>query len=184
MNKLTLIVFSLPFLSACSEYIPELPSMSDITPSLSLPTSYKANVYQGSVLDRFTINQLKLGMAQAQVQDLIGSPSVIDPFHNNQWDYINHSTSYEADVSIRYRLKLTFENGLLSNIDTTGITSLPELTGKEKKLENQRIAAEKVAAEMAAKAKIEAARIAKEKAQAEKEVNTKEKTNEPWYQFW
>ncbi len=37
---------------------------------------------------------------------------------------------------------------------------------------------------MAAKAKIEAARIAKEKAQAEKEVNTKEKTNEPWYQFW
>jgi outer membrane protein assembly factor BamE len=187
MNKLTLIVFSLPFLSACSEYIPELPSMSDITPSLSLPTSYKANVYQGSVLDRFTINQLKLGMAQAQVQDLIGSPSVIDPFHNNQWDYINHSTSYEADVSIRYRLKLTFENGLLSNIDTTGITSLPELTSKEKKLENQhiaaeakadRIAAEKVAAEMAAKAKIEVARIAKEKAQAEKEAEIKKSIEE------
>ncbi|MBT4923975.1 MAG: outer membrane protein assembly factor BamE, partial [Candidatus Thioglobus sp.] len=118
MNKLTLIVFSLPFLSACSDYMPKLPDMSELTPNLSLPTFYKADVYQGSVLERFTINQLKLGMSQAQVQDLIGSPSVIDPFHNNQWDYINHSTSFEEDTVIRYRLILTFKNNLLSNIDT------------------------------------------------------------------
>jgi len=173
MNKLTLIVFSLPFLSACSDYMPKLPDMSELTPNLSLPTFYKADVYQGSVLERFTINQLKLGMSQAQVQDLIGSPSVIDPFHNNQWDYINHSTSFDEDTVIRYRLTLTFKNNLLSNIDTTGITSLPELTDKEKKLEDQRIAEEIAAAEAAVKAKIEAVKIAKERAEAAAEAKVK-----------
>ena len=113
MNKLTLIVLSLPFLSACSPSIPELPELpslpdiSDIIPDTSLLTLYKADINQGSVLERFKINQLKVGMSKAQVQDLIGSPSIIDPFHNNQWDYINHSTMHQTD-DIRYRLVLKF----------------------------------------------------------------------------
>ena len=169
MNKLTLIVFSLPFLSACSPSMPELPDlpslpdMSDIIPDVSMPTVYKADLYQGSVLERFKINQLKVGMSKAQVKDLIGSPSVTDPFHNNQWDYINYSTPGVGSV-VHYRLILTFENDNLTKIDTTGIGALPQLTDEEKALENKRIAEEKAKAEAAAKAKAEAERIAKEKA--------------------
>ena len=157
MNKLTLIAFSLPFLSACSPSMPELPDlpdMPDIIPDLSLPDLYKPDMYQGSVLNRFKINQLEIGMSEAQVQDLIGSPSVIDPFHNNQWDYINHSTPFKGKP-IHYRLILKLKNGKLASIDTSGISSLPQLTDKEKELEDKRIAEEK--------ARIEAARIAKEK---------------------
>jgi outer membrane protein assembly factor BamE len=167
MNKLTLIVFSLPFLSACSPSMPELPdlpSMSDI-----VPTPYKADIYQGSVLERFKINQLKVGMSKAQVQDLIGSPSVIDPFHNNQWDYINYSTPGTGSI-IHYRLILAFDDATLTKINTAGIDSLPQLTDAEKALEGKRIAEEKARAEAAAKAKAEAQRIAKEKAIAAAKV--------------
>jgi outer membrane protein assembly factor BamE len=174
MNKLTLIVFSLPFLSACLPSMPELPElpslpeMSDIIPDVSIPTLYKDDVHQGSVLERFTINQLKVGMSKTQVQDLIGSPSITDPFHNNQWDYINHSTLYKKD-DIHYRLVLKFDSDTLTDINTAGISSLPPLTDKEKILEDKRIADEKAAAEVAEIAeiaRIEAARIVKKKAEA------------------
>jgi Small protein A (tmRNA-binding) len=132
--------------------------MSDI-----IPTPYKSDLYQGSVLERFKINQLKVGMSKTQVQDLIGSPSVIDPFHNNQWDYINYSTPGIGSI-VHYRLTLAFDNATLTKINTTGTDSLPQLTDAEKVLEGKRIAEEKARAEAAAKAKIEAQRIAKEKA--------------------
>ncbi len=129
MNKLTLIIFSLPFLSACSPSIPDFPK-------LSIPTLYKADTHQGSVLNRFQVNQLKLGMSKTQVRDLIGSPSVIDPFHNNQWDYINHSTLHKK-ADIRYRLTLKFKGDILVDIDTSGIASLPLLSDNKKTLEDE-----------------------------------------------
>jgi len=183
MNKLTLIVFSLPFLSACLPSMPKLPDlpslpeMSDIIPDVSMPTLYKDDVYQGSELERFTINQLKVGMSKAQVQDLIGSPSITDPFHNNQWDYINHSTLYKKD-DIHYRLVLKFDSDTLTDINTAGISSLPPLTDKEKILEDKRIADEKAAAEAAKKARIEAARLAKKKAEATAKAEAERITQE------
>ncbi len=169
MNKLTLIVFSLPFLSACSPSMPELPDLPSL-PSISdiIPTPYKADLYQGSVLERFKTNQLKVGMSKAQVQDLIGSPSIVDPFHNNQWDYINHSTPGTSEV-IHYRLILTFDNNSLTQVDASGIDSLPQLTSQEKALEEKRIAEEKAKVEAIAKAK----RIAKEKAIAAAQAKAK-----------
>ena len=172
MNKLTLIVFLLPFLSAC------LPKMPDI----SLPTLYRDDVHQGSTLERFKINQLKLGMSKAQVQNLIGSPSIIDPFHNNQWDYINHSTLHKKN-DIHYRLVLKFNEDVLTHINTAGIGSLPQLNDKEKAAENKRISDEKAAEKtrLAAiklaqeKAKIEAERIAQEKVKIETEGIAQEK---------
>ncbi len=214
MNKLTLIAFSLPFLSACSPSMPELPDlpdMPDIIPDLSLPDLYKPDMYQGSVLNRFKINQLEIGMSEAQVQDLIGSPSVIDPFHNNQWDYINHSTPFKGKP-IHYRLILKLKNGKLASIDTSGISSLPQLTDKEKELEDKRIAEEKARIEAAriakekelariAEEKAEAQRVAKEKAKLKAELAEAERVNnkkseakeeqvevtkedKPWYKFW
>ncbi len=128
MNKLTLIAFLFIFLSAC------LPKIQDV----SLPILYKNDIHQGSILERFKVNQLKLGMSKAQVQNLIGSPSIIDTFHNNQWDYINHSTLHKKD-DIHYRLILKFNNNNLIHINTSGINSLSQLTDKERKIENKRI---------------------------------------------
>jgi len=161
MKKITLIALSLPFLSACSPSMPEMPempempSMSKLIPDISLPTLFKSDINQGSVLDRFNVNQLKIGMSKTEVQNLIGSPSVIDPFHNSQWDYINHSTLYKKD-DINYRLTLIFDKNILKNIDASKLSSLPPLTEKEQELENTRIAKEKIISDRTTKAKSQA----------------------------
>ena len=152
MNKLTLIVLSVPLLFSCSEYTPtlpeiptfseikeKLPDMPNIIPDSSIITPYKDDVFQGSVLDRYSVNQLKIGMTKLQVTELIGSPSIIDLFHNTQWDYIHFSTLHEKE-DIRYRLTLKFNGDLLSEIDQTGLENLPPLSAEEKALEEERIA--------------------------------------------
>ena len=178
MNKLTLVLLSLslPFLSACTPSMPTLPDMPNLLPDMSLPTLYKDDIQQGSVLTRFKINQLRVGMSKAQVQDLIGSPSIIDPFHSNQWDYINHTTRHERS-DIHYRLALKFTQDKLATIDSSGIVSLDKMTDKEKALEEKRLIVEKAKIETERQAKIkakklknaqEAKRIKDEKLAAEK----------------
>ncbi|AYQ56349.1 outer membrane protein assembly factor BamE domain-containing protein [Bathymodiolus thermophilus thioautotrophic gill symbiont] len=162
MNKLLLIAFLSLFINACTfpTYVSNL-----------LPTPYRADIHQGSVLNRFDVNRLKTGMSKHQVQDIIGHPSVIDPFHKNQWDYINYSSLGSGKI-INYRLILTFAQEKLTNIDTNGIGSLPALTFIEKVAESNRINDEKatiaLAKEQARIAKIAAKRIAQEKIEAEK----------------
>ena len=148
MNKLLLITSLSLLVNACT--IP-----SDF--------SYKADIYQGSVLNRIDINQLKIGMSKHQVRDIIGYPSIIDPFHKNQWNYINHSSLNSRKV-INYRLTLTFEQEKLTDINTDGIGSLPALRFIEKVAENNRINNEKAAM----KTKIVAMKLAKEKAKIAK----------------
>ncbi|MDB3869483.1 outer membrane protein assembly factor BamE [Candidatus Thioglobus sp.] len=169
MNKLTLVAFSfsLPFLSACTPSMPTLPDMPNLLPDMSLPTLYKDDVQQGSVLTRFKINQLRVGMSKAQVQDLIGSPSIIDPFHSNQWDYINHTTRHEQD-DIHYRLALKFTQEKLATIDSSGIVSLAKMTDKEKALEEKYLVEEKAKIEAEKQAKIKAEKL--KKAQAAKRI--------------
>ncbi|MDC0388711.1 outer membrane protein assembly factor BamE [Candidatus Thioglobus sp.] len=169
MNKLTLVAFSfsLPFLSACTPSMPTLPDMPNLLPDMSLPTLYKDDVQQGSVLTRFKINQLRVGMSKAQVQDLIGSPSIIDPFHSNQWDYINHTTRHEQD-DIHYRLALKFTQEKLATIDSSGIVSLAKMTDKEKALEEKYLIEEKAKIEAEKQAKIKAEKL--KKAQADKRI--------------
>jgi LysM repeat protein len=120
-------------------------------------------------------------MSKSQVTELIGSPSIIDLFHNTQWDYINFSTLHQKE-DIRYRLTLIFDGEILTEIDSTGLDKLPPLTIAEKALEDQRLAvtnAEGIAeakrqdelrlAQQAqvAKEQAEKQRIAEQKAKAE-----------------
>ena len=78
---------------------------------------------QGSVLEIGTVEQLQLGMNKEAVMLLIGSPSINDPFHEDQWDYIHHSTIDGEDV-VHYRLTLIFEANILTVIDDSGLSSL------------------------------------------------------------
>lgn len=133
MNKLASIILLSLFLNACStsDYAPDISLPDWSLPSIPSLKPYKADVHQGSVLKRFSINQLKVGMSKRQVQDIMGQPSIIDPFHNNQWDYIHYTTLGSGEI-IHYRLILTFTQGKLDNINTNGISSLPQMTDKEK----------------------------------------------------
>jgi outer membrane protein assembly factor BamE len=143
MNRLTFILLAAIVLNGCSSSLPkapELPKMPKFSmpelpkmPKLSLPSwakpklpsieVYKPTIMQGSVLEMSDVNLLQIGMTKNQVMDLIGSPSIIDPFHQYQWDYINHS-SIEGETKIQYRLRLIFDGNILAEIDKTGLSGL------------------------------------------------------------
>ena len=143
MNRLTFILIATMALAGCSNSlpkVPELPKMPEFSmpelpkmPKLSLPSwakpklpsidVYKPTILQGSVLEMSDVNLLQVGMTKDMVMNLIGSPSIIDPFHQYQWDYINHS-SIEGETKIQYRLRLIFDGNILDEIDKAGLEGL------------------------------------------------------------
>ena len=143
MNRLTFILLVATLLTGCSTSLPktpELPKMPKFSmpelpkiPKLSLPSwakpklpsieVYKPTIMQGSVLEMSDVDLLQIGMTKEIVMNLIGSPSIIDPFHQYQWDYINHS-SIEGKTKIQYRLRLIFDGNTLVEIDKSGLEGL------------------------------------------------------------
>lgn len=49
---------------------------------------YRIDVPQGNYLEAATVDQVKVGMNAQQVQYLLGTPVLIDPFSNNTWYYV------------------------------------------------------------------------------------------------
>ena len=132
MKRLTLIVLAFMILSGCSNSLlksPETPTF----PTFSLPSwldfsmpsidVYKPSIMQGSVLEIEAVEKLQLGMSKSAVINLIGSPSIIDPFHQYQWDYIHHSTLNSEQI-IQYRLRLVFDGDVLAEIDKSELGGL------------------------------------------------------------
>ena len=132
MKRLTLIVLAFTILSGCSNSLlktPETPKFPKFSmPSwldFSMPSidTYKPTIIQGSVLEIQAVDKLQIGMSKSAVMNLIGSPSIIDPFHQYQWDYIHHSTITGEQV-IHYRLTLIFDEDVLTEIDTSELGGL------------------------------------------------------------
>ena len=132
MKRLTLIVLAFTILCGCSNSLlksPETPK----SPTFSLPSwldfsmpsidVYKPSIMQGSVLEIEAVEKLQLGMSKSAVMNLIGSPSINDPFHQYQWDYIHYSILNGEQV-IQYRLRLVFDEDVLAEIDKSELGSL------------------------------------------------------------
>ena len=134
MKRLTFIVLASTILSGCSNSLPKSPE-TPMFPTFSLPSwldfsmpsieVYKPSIMQGSVLEIEAVEKLQLGMSKSAVINLIGSPSIIDPFHQYQWDYIHHSTVNGEQV-IHYRLRLVFDGEILAEIDKSELASLTD----------------------------------------------------------
>ena len=77
---------------------------------------YKIDVQQGNTLEAEKVAQLKTGMNKQQVQFLIGTAMLKDPFHPNRWDYVYTFTPGGGEMK-KHHLTLYFENGQLVNID-------------------------------------------------------------------
>lgn len=95
VNRLPILLASAVIgLSACSaERISNFPS-------------YKLKVIQGNQLDARAVSSLQQGMSRDQVQLLLGTPLLRDPFHSDRWDY-----TYEIS-----------RNGVVNQAETRNLT--------------------------------------------------------------
>ncbi|MBO4576782.1 MAG: outer membrane protein assembly factor BamE [Neisseriaceae bacterium] len=107
MKKFLLIVLPVLALNACSsERISHFPS-------------YKLEVPQGNVVDEERLAMLSQGMTRAQVQMLLGTPLLQDPFHQNRWDY-PYAMSRNGIIKERSTLSLYFDGDILQRIEKGG----------------------------------------------------------------
>jgi outer membrane protein assembly factor BamE len=86
-----------------------------------LPWVYRIEIQQGNVLTRDAVNQLRTGMTRRQVQFILGTPLIADPFHANRWDYYYlYKPGTEGEGEERSdHLAVFFENDTLVRMDGT-----------------------------------------------------------------
>lgn len=63
-----------------------LPSCSYILNNL--PGVYTIPIQQGNIVDQKMIDQLRPNMTERQVLYILGSPMLVDTFHQKRWDYL------------------------------------------------------------------------------------------------
>jgi outer membrane protein assembly factor BamE len=71
------------------------------------------------LLETKDIDQITVGMTQAQVRYVLGTPMVADPFSNNRWDYVYYYKLSKMPQAKKQQLVVFFENGNVTRLERT-----------------------------------------------------------------
>ena len=92
---------------------------------------YQVPIAQGNIISLEMLSKLEKGLTKVQVQYIMGSPSVKDPFDSSKWDYIGYEIIGD-DLLREVHYSLLFQDEKLkkwikkidsdSNEDVSGIT--------------------------------------------------------------
>ena len=80
-----------------------------------LPGVYKIDVQQGNVVAQEQVDQLQPGMSQRQVRFIMGTPLMVDAFHQGRWTYMYTMQPGGGEREQQY-LSLFFEDGKLARL--------------------------------------------------------------------
>jgi len=92
---------------------------------------YQVPIAQGNIISLEMLSKLEKGLTKVQVQYIMGTPSVQDPFNSSKWDYIGYEIiGNELLREVHYSLyfqedklsKWIKEIDSDSNEDVSGIT--------------------------------------------------------------
>lgn len=103
LNKLLIstLLLGLLGLSGCGSWVPEV---------------YRIDVNQGNVVTQDMVNQLKIGMTPSQVRYVMGTPLLVDVFHDHRWDYV-YRQRQGFEKATQKRMSLFFEKDKLARIE-------------------------------------------------------------------
>lgn len=78
---------------------------------------FRVEIQQGNFISQEQVSQLKEGMTMREVRYIMGTPLIVDPFHEkNRWDYVySYSPNLGAEVEKR-RVTLFFQDDKLDRI--------------------------------------------------------------------
>ena len=100
-HRIVALVLTLSFLGGCSwEW---------------LPFVYRQDIHQGNVITQEMVDQLKPGMTQRQVSYIMGTPLLIDPFHDERWDYV-YSNQPGDEPRVQKNITLIFKGDELAGL--------------------------------------------------------------------
>lgn len=81
-----------------------------------LPFVHRIDVQQGNIVTQEMVDQLKPGMTKRQVQFTLGSPMIVDVFHQERWDYLYRMTPGKGAIEQK-RVTLHFKDDALVQIE-------------------------------------------------------------------
>ena len=87
--------------------------------------AHKIDVQQGNVLTKEMLAKLNVGMNELQVISVMGNPLIIDPFHNDRWDYVYSMRLGDSGKSQFSYVTLLFKDRVLTDINVH-VKPLPE----------------------------------------------------------
>ena len=76
---------------------------------------YKVPVTQGNIFEEEDIEKLQVGQSMDQVQFILGSPMIKDPFHSHRWDYLNLITVGDEKIVEKKLVVIFDDKNLLSS---------------------------------------------------------------------
>ena len=76
---------------------------------------YKVPITQGNIFEDEDIEKLQIGQSMNQVQFILGSPMIKDPFHSNRWDYLNLVTVGDEKIVEKKLIVIFDDENLLSS---------------------------------------------------------------------
>jgi len=76
---------------------------------------YKQNIQQGNAIEQDDLDELYEGMSKRQVLFVLGTPSVMDPFTQDRWDYVQ-TFSRRGNKMVQRKVTLLFKDDLLTEI--------------------------------------------------------------------
>ena len=79
-------------------------------------TIHNIDIQQGNLVTQEMLEQVSTGMDKHQVQGILGTPLIEDPFHANRWDYI-YSPNTRKGIENNSHVTLYFDGGTLSRIE-------------------------------------------------------------------
>jgi outer membrane protein assembly factor BamE len=95
--------------------------------SLNLPGLYRIDIQQGNIIDQDMLDRLRPGMDKFQVEFILGTPAIADPFHADQWDYL-FSMAEESENRQQRHIRVHFIEDKLAYIDGDVSVSNREIT--------------------------------------------------------
>jgi outer membrane protein assembly factor BamE len=75
---------------------------------------YTIDIQQGNYVTEDLVAKLKPGMTKAEVRNLLGTPLLVDTFHQNRWEYY-FSNVKGGKPDKPSRLSIYFENEKVAN---------------------------------------------------------------------
>ena len=78
---------------------------------------YKQPIYQGNLIREQSVSQLQAGQSKQQVNALLGTPSIPDPFHAQRWDYTASQRVNRVGKTEVKNFTVYFENDAVTRWD-------------------------------------------------------------------
>lgn len=123
------VIASTLITTACSTLSEWGDSASDTVADWSLV--HKPTIQQGNVITQQMLDELKPGMSKEQVRFLLGTPALVDVFHQERWDYL-YWLKKPSEEPVVKQISLFFENETLARIEGEYV---PGVEGEAQNLE-------------------------------------------------